>query len=49
MDTATALATARTISLASDLSGSTTFDGSGNVTINATINGLSCTRNRYNR
>ena len=37
-DTATALATARTISLASDLSGSTTFDGSGNVTINATIN-----------
>ena len=38
MDTATALATARTISLASDLSGSTTFDGSGNVTINATIN-----------
>ncbi len=36
-DTATALETARTISLAGDLTGSTSFDGSGNVTITATI------------
>ena len=36
--TATALATARTISLASDLSGSASFDGTGNITINATVN-----------
>jgi hypothetical protein len=35
--TATALATARTISLGGDLSGSTSFDGSANVTITATI------------
>lgn len=35
--TATALATARTISLGGDLSGSATFDGSANVTITATI------------
>jgi hypothetical protein len=32
------LATARTISLGGSLSGSTTFDGSSNVTINASIN-----------
>jgi hypothetical protein len=35
--TATRLATARSISLGGDLSGSTTFDGSANVTISATI------------
>jgi hypothetical protein len=35
--TATALQTARTISLGGDLSGSATFDGSANVTITATI------------
>ena len=35
--TATKLATARTISLSGDLSGSTTFDGTANVTINATV------------
>lgn len=36
--TATKLQTARTITLGGDLSGSTTFDGSGNVTITATVN-----------
>ena len=36
-DTATALETARTISLAGNVTGSTSFDGSGNVTITATI------------
>ena len=36
-DTATALATARTISLTGDVSGSTFFDGSGNVSITATV------------
>ena len=36
-NTATALATARTIALAGDLSGSATFDGTANVTITATI------------
>lgn len=35
--TATALQTARTISLAGDVTGSTTFDGSANVSITATI------------
>ena len=35
--TATKLATARTISLTGDVSGSTSFDGSGNVSITATI------------
>lgn len=35
--TATKLQTARTITLAGDLSGSTTFDGSGNVSITATV------------
>ena len=35
--TASKLTTARTISLGGDLSGSTTFDGSGNVTISATV------------
>ena len=35
--TATALETARTISLGGDVSGSTTFDGTGNVTITATV------------
>ena len=35
--TANALTTSRTISLGGDLSGSTSFDGSGNVTISATI------------
>ena len=35
--TATALATARTIALAGDLSGSAAFDGSGNISISATI------------
>jgi hypothetical protein len=36
-DTASALETARTISLAGNVTGSTSFDGSGNVTITATI------------
>jgi trimeric autotransporter adhesin len=36
-DTATALETARTISLGGDLSGSASFDGTSNVTINATV------------
>jgi hypothetical protein len=35
--TATKLATARTIALSGDVTGSTTFDGSGDVTISATI------------
>lgn len=35
--TATALATARTISLGGDLSGSASFDGSANITITATV------------
>ena len=34
---ATKLATARTISLGGDVIGSTTFDGTANVTINATV------------
>ena len=37
--TATKLATARTISLTGDASGSTTFDGSGNASINVTVGG----------
>lgn len=37
-DLANKLATARTISLGGSLSGSTSFDGSSNVTINASIN-----------
>jgi hypothetical protein len=37
-DLANRLATARTISLGGSLSGSTSFDGSSNVTINASIN-----------
>ena len=36
-DTATKLATARTIALSGDVTGSTTFDGSADVTITATI------------
>lgn len=36
-DTATKLATARTITLNGDVSGSTTFDGSGNKTITTTV------------
>lgn len=36
--TATKLATARTIALSGNATGSTTFDGSGNATINATVN-----------
>jgi hypothetical protein len=35
--TATKLATARSITLAGDVSGSTSFDGTGNVTITATV------------
>jgi len=35
--TATALATARTISLGGDASGSASFDGTGNITITATV------------
>ena len=35
--TATKLATARTISLSGDVTGSTSFDGSGNVSITATV------------
>ncbi|MCQ1533580.1 pyocin knob domain-containing protein, partial [Mitsuokella jalaludinii] len=38
--TATKLATARTISLTGNASGSTTFDGSGNVSINTTVNAI---------
>lgn len=37
--TATKLATARTISLTGDVTGSTSFDGSGNVSISCTIDG----------
>lgn len=36
-DTATALETARTITLSGDVSGSVSFDGTSNVTINSTI------------
>jgi len=36
-DTATQLATARTITLSGDVSGSTSFDGTGNVSITATV------------
>lgn len=36
-DTATALETARTISLGGDLSGSASFDGTSNITINASV------------
>jgi len=36
-DTATALATARAITLGGDLGGTANFDGSGDITINATI------------
>lgn len=36
-DTATKLATARTITLGTDLSGSVSFDGSADVTLNATV------------
>ena len=38
--TATKLQTARTISLTGNASGSTTFDGSGNVSINTTVNAI---------
>ena len=38
--TATKLATARTISLAGDASGSATFDGSSNISITTTVSGL---------
>ncbi len=38
LEVANRLATARTITLGGSLSGSTTFDGSSNVTINASIN-----------
>ena len=36
-DTATALATARTIALSGDVTGSGSFDGTGNLTISSTI------------
>ena len=36
-DTATALATARTIAIAGDVVGSASFDGTGNISINSTI------------
>ena len=39
--TATALQTARTISLGGDLSGSASFDGTSNITINATVDSQS--------
>ena len=39
--TASKLATARTISLGGDLSGSATFDGSENITINGSVNNIS--------
>ena len=35
------LTTARTIALSGDVSGSTTFDGSKNVTITTTVNAIS--------
>jgi hypothetical protein len=38
-DTASALETARTITLGGDLSGSVSFDGSANVTLTATVDG----------
>jgi hypothetical protein len=38
-DTATALETARTISLAGDVTGSVSFDGTANISITATIDG----------
>jgi hypothetical protein len=40
-DTATALATARTIELTGDATGSATFDGTGNIAINTTVTGAS--------
>lgn len=39
-DTATTLATARTISLGGDLTGSASFDGSANITISATVDSV---------
>ena len=39
--TASALQTARTIALAGDLSGSASFDGSANISISATVDGIS--------
>ena len=38
--TATKLATARTITLSGDVTGSTSFDGSGNVTLSATVSAI---------
>ena len=45
--TATKLQTARTISLSGDVTGSTTFDGSGNVSISATVANDSHTHSNY--
>jgi len=47
VDKAAKLATARTISLTGDASGSTTFDGSGNVSINVTVANDSHTHSQY--
>ena len=41
--TATALATARTIALTGDVTGSATFDGSGNISITTSVSGISGT------
>ena len=46
-DTAKKLATARTFSLTGDVTGSATFDGSGNCTINVTGVRVACLRNAY--
>ena len=45
--TATKLQTARTITLAGDVTGSTTFDGSGNVSITATVKDDSHSHSNY--
>ena len=46
-DTASALQTARTISLAGDLTGSASFDGSANITINTTASFVGTTNLSY--
>ncbi len=46
-DTATKLSTARTISLTSDVTGSTSFDGSANVSITASLSNTGVTAGTY--
>ncbi|MEM4674760.1 MAG: hypothetical protein QXM12_00575 [Nitrososphaerota archaeon] len=48
-DTATKLATARTISLSGDASGSASFDGSANATINVTLANSGVTAGTYTK